>query len=154
MIYDRLFLPFFSPLDISLIDLTNTLQNFNYKYTFFMTNILIIIISLLIYNNTNFLLYIRFHSTPVEHENLRSKVVLMGNSTKFLRINCLKCANDIKHQINVVSIFQNHDLLVNEKSISNKWKKSIAKTISLHNIYLIWYRYAYPRFHGNVRNPC
>ena len=32
-------------------------------------------------------------------------------------------------------------------------KKSIAKTISLHNIYLIWYRYVYPRFHGNVRNP-
>ena len=59
-----------------------------------MTNILIIIISSLIYNNTNFLLYTRFHSTPVEHENLRSKVVLMGNSTKFFKINCLKCAND------------------------------------------------------------
>ena len=24
-------------------------------------------------------------------------------------------------------------------------KKSIAKTISIHNIYLIWYRYDYPR---------
>ena len=48
----------------------------------------------------------------------------------------------IKYQINAVSIFQNHDLLVKEKSISNKWKKSIAKTILLQ-IYLIWYRYAF-----------
>ena len=35
------------------------------------------------------------------------------------------------------AIFQNHDLLVKEKSILNKWKKSIAKTISLHNINLV-----------------
>ena len=33
-----------------------------------------------------FLLYTRSHSSPVEHENLRSKVKLKGKSTKFLKI--------------------------------------------------------------------
>ena len=48
-----------------------------------MTNMLIIIIGLLAYNYYYLLLYTRFHSSPVQHENLSSKVVLMGNSTKF-----------------------------------------------------------------------
>ena len=68
-----------------------------------------------IYNYYYFLLYTRFHSSPVEHENLRSKVVLMGNSTKFFKIPFLKC----------ISIFQNHELLekknqyqINEKICS------------------------------------
>ena len=56
-----------------------------------MTNMLIIIIGLLVNNYYYFLLYTRFHSSPVEHENLRSKVLLMGNSTKFFKINFLKC---------------------------------------------------------------
>ena len=45
-----LFSNFFSPLYISLIDLTNTLQNFNYKYMFVVTNMLLIIIGVLLYN--------------------------------------------------------------------------------------------------------
>ena len=153
MTEDRLFTPFFSPLYISLIDLINTLQIFNYIYTFLMTNMQIIIIGLFLYNYYFFLLYKIFHSSPVEHENLRSKVVLMGNSTRFFKIHFWNVQR-IKYRINVVSIFQNHDLLVKEKSIWNKWQKSIAKTISLHNINLIWYRYGYPKFHGNGRNPC
>ena len=60
----------------------------------------------------------------------------------------------IKYRIHVVYILQNHDLLVTEKSISNKWKISVAKTISLHRNCLIWYRHVNPIFHGNVRNPC
>ena len=81
-----------------------------------MTNILIIIIGLLVYNYYYFLLYTIFHSSPVEHENLRSKVVVMGKSAKFL-----KCAkNKISNKIYVVSMFQNHDMLVNVKSLSNK----------------------------------
>ena len=59
-----------------------------------MTNIAVIIISLLAYNYCYFLLYTRFHSCPVEHENLRSKVVLMGNSTKKFNIKFLKCAKN------------------------------------------------------------
>ena len=35
---------------IRVIDLTNTLQIFNYKYKFLITNMLIIIIDLLVYN--------------------------------------------------------------------------------------------------------
>ena len=31
-----------------------------------------------------FLLYTRFHSSPVQHGNLRSKVLLTGNLTKML----------------------------------------------------------------------
>ena len=75
----------FSTLYISLIDLTNALQLFNYKYIimFLMTNMLIIIIGLLMYKYYYFLLYTRFHSSPVEHENLRAKFVLMDNSTNF-----------------------------------------------------------------------
>ena len=46
---------------------------------------LIIMIGLLVYKYYYFLLYTRFHSSPVEHENLRSEVVLMGNLTKYLR---------------------------------------------------------------------
>ena len=57
-----------------------------------MTNMLIIIICLLVCNYYYYLLYTRFHASPVEHENLRSKVELMGNSTKFFKINCLKSA--------------------------------------------------------------
>ena len=45
-----MFLPFFSPMYISLIDLKDRLQIFNYQYTFLMTNMLIIIIDLLVYN--------------------------------------------------------------------------------------------------------
>ena len=52
---------FISPLYISLIDLTNTLQIFNYKYTLLMTNMLIIIIGLLVYNY-NFIFII--HKIP------------------------------------------------------------------------------------------
>ena len=48
-----------------------------------MTNMLIISIGLLVYNYYYLLLYTTFHSSPVEHENLRSKVILMGNSTEF-----------------------------------------------------------------------
>ena len=129
------------------------LANFNYKYTFLMINIIIIIIGLLVYNYYYFLLYTRFHSSPVEHENLRSKVVLTCNSTNFFKIIFLNVQKK-KYRINVVSIFQIHDLLVKVKSISNKWKKPIAKTISLRNIYLIWYRYSYPRFRENMGNPC
>ena len=55
-----------------------------------MTNMLVIIIALLVYNYNNFLLYTRFHSSPVEYENLRSKVVLMGNLTNFFNIQFLK----------------------------------------------------------------
>ena len=98
---DRLFPPFFSPLYISLIiDLTNTLKVFNYyKYTFMITNMLIIIIGLLVYYCYYFLLYRRFHLSPVEHQNLRSKVGLMGNSTKFLKIPFLKmCKNKISNK--------------------------------------------------------
>ena len=93
-----------------------------------MTNFKIIIIGLLVYNYYYFLLYTRFHSSPVEHKNLRSKVVLMGNTTKFFQINFLNLQK-IKYHINVVSIFKIHDLLVKEKSLSNKLQKSIAKTI-------------------------
>ena len=50
-----------------------------------MTNILIIIIDLFVYNYYYPLLYTRFHSSSVEHKNLRSKVVLMGNSIKFFQ---------------------------------------------------------------------
>ena len=114
-----------------------------------MTNMLIIIIGLLVYNYYSFLLYTTFHSSPVEHENLKSKVVLMGTQLNFFKINFLKCAKKIR--VNVVSIFQNHDLLVKENSISNKWKKFILQ--HLYNIYLIWDRYVYPTFHGNVRIP-
>ena len=59
----------FSPLYISLIDLTNTLQIYNYKYMLLITNMLIIIIGLLVFTYCYFLLYTRFHSSPVEHEN-------------------------------------------------------------------------------------
>ena len=55
-----------------------------------MTNMLIIIISLFVYNYYYFLLYTRFHSSPIEYENLRSKVVLIGNSTKFFKRNFWK----------------------------------------------------------------
>ena len=43
-----------------------------------MTNELIIIIGLLVYNYYYFLLYAKFYSSIFEHKNLRSKVVLMG----------------------------------------------------------------------------
>ena len=59
-----------------------------------MTNMLIIIIGLLVYNYYYFLLYTRFHSSPVEHENLRSKVVLMGNATEFLKIHFFRYAKN------------------------------------------------------------
>ena len=59
-----------------------------------MTNMLIIIIGLLVYNYYYSLFYTRFHSSPVEHENLRSKVELMGNSTNFFKIIFLKCAKN------------------------------------------------------------
>ena len=55
-----------------------------------MTNMLIIIIGLLVHNYYSFLFYTRFHSSPVEYENLRSKVVFMGNSSKFLKNKFLK----------------------------------------------------------------
>ena len=58
-----------------------------------MINKLIIIIGLLVYNYF-FLLYTRFHSSSVEHENLGSKFVLMGNSTTFFKINFLKCTKN------------------------------------------------------------
>ena len=51
-----------------------------------------------------FLLYTRFHLSSVKHQNLRSKVELIANSTKCFKIH-------LKFQINVVSIFQNIDLL-------------------------------------------
>ena len=61
-----------------------------------MTNMLIINIGLMVYDYYSYyyyyLFYTRFHSSPVEHENLRSKVVLMGKSTKFFKINSLNCA--------------------------------------------------------------
>ena len=47
---------------------------------------------LLVHNYDYFILYTRFHSSPVEHENSRSKVVLMGNSTKFFNVIFLKYA--------------------------------------------------------------
>ena len=59
-----------------------------------MTNMLIIIIGLFVYNYYYFLLYTRFHSSPVEHEKLRSKILFIGNSTKFFKIHILKCANN------------------------------------------------------------
>ena len=62
--YDRSFPPFFSPLYLIYMQILNC------KYTFLMINMLIIIIRLLAYNF--FLLFTRFHSSPVEHENLRS----------------------------------------------------------------------------------
>ena len=34
------------------------------------------------------------HSSPVEHENVRSKVARMGNSTKIFMIIFLKCAKN------------------------------------------------------------
>ena len=43
-----------------------------------MTNMLVIIIGLLVYNYS-FLFYTRFHSSSVEHGNLWSKVVVMGH---------------------------------------------------------------------------
>ena len=55
-----------------------------------MINFLIIIIGLVAHNYYYVSLYTRFHSSTNEHENLRSKVVLMGNSTKFLKIDVLK----------------------------------------------------------------
>ena len=86
-----------------------------------MTNFIIIIIGLLVYNYYYFLLYTRFHSSPDEHENLRSKVVLMGNFTKFFKINFLKCT---KNQISNRCCFhlQIHDLLVkkNQYKINGK----------------------------------
>ena len=84
-----------------------------------MTNMQIIIIGLLLYNYYYFLLYARFHSSLVAHENLRSKAGFMGNSSKFFMIHFLRCVI-IKYRINIVSIFQKHDLLVKEKSMSNK----------------------------------
>ena len=48
---------------------------------------LIIIIGLFLYNYYSFLLYTGFHSSPVEHKNLRSKVVLMVNRTKKFKKN-------------------------------------------------------------------
>ena len=48
----------------------------------------------------------------------------------------LKCKK-IKYQINVVSIFQNPDLLVKEKSISNKQKNRYLKPY--HFTTSIWY---------------
>ena len=78
---------FFTP----LIDLTNTLQILNYKHTFLIANMLIIIIGLLVYNYYYFYYnYTRFKSSPFEHENLRSKVELKGISTKFFKIHFLK----------------------------------------------------------------
>ena len=59
-----------------------------------MTNFITIIIGLLVYNYCYFLLYTRFHSSPVEHENLSLKVALTGNSTKFFKIIFLKCAEN------------------------------------------------------------
>ena len=44
-------------------------------------------------------------------------MVSPGDSTKFFKINVLKYA---KYGIDEVSIFENYDLLVKEKSISNK----------------------------------
>ena len=153
MTYDRLFLPFFSPLYISLIDLANTLQIFNYKIIYALDDkhvnnyYCFIGIQLLLL----FLIYkIQFISSWAW--KLKSKVALVGNSTNFFKIYFLN-AQKIKYRINVVFFFQNHDLLLKEISISNKLKKFTAKTILHNNIYLIWYRYAYPRFHINVRNP-
>ena len=51
-------------------------------------------IGFLVYNYYYFLLYTRFHSSPVKHENFRSKVVLMGNSAKKRLISILKCAKN------------------------------------------------------------
>ena len=119
----------FSPLYISLIYVTNTLMtNIRNIYKYTILNMLIIIIGLLVYNNYSFLLYSRFHSSPVEHENLKSKVVLMGKSTKFFRIYFLKCAiNKILNK----SCFHhpNSRFVVKIKINNNKWKIYIAKTI-------------------------
>ena len=84
-----------------------------------MTNMLIITFGLLVHTYYYFLLFTIFHSFPVEHENLRSKVVLMGNSTKIFKIPFLKCA---KNKISNKCCFHlpKSDLLVKEKLISNK----------------------------------
>ena len=64
-----------------------TLQIFYYKYTFFITYMLLIIIRLLVYNYYEiYYNYARFHLSPVEHKKFRSKVELKGNSTKFFKI--------------------------------------------------------------------
>ena len=88
------------------------------------------------------------------HESLGSKVVLICNSANFFKIHFLKCA---KNKLSNKCFHLQKSwliLLVKKKSISNKYKNSIAKTISVRNIYLIWFWYAYPRFQGNVRNIC
>ena len=75
-----------------------------------MTNMLIIIIIqdyyflLLLLLRRISLLYTRFHSSPVEHENLRSKVVLMSNSTKFFKIHFLKCAKNNTYSMEMYAL--------------------------------------------------
>ena len=54
------------------------------------------------------LLYTRFYSSLVEHENLSLKVQLIGNSSKYFKIQFLKMCK--KNQIYLISIFQNYDL--------------------------------------------
>ena len=53
-----------------------------------------------------FLLYTRFHSSPVEHEYLSSKVEFMGNSTKFFKIRFLRCVKNknIKFDIYLINV--------------------------------------------------
>ena len=72
----------FWPLNITRLYFTNNLQIFNQKYMFSITNLLIITIGLLVKNYYTISLYIRFHSYPVEHENLSLKVKLNHISTK------------------------------------------------------------------------
>ena len=59
-----------------------------------LVGMIIIIIGLLLYNYYYVLLYTRFHLSPVEHGNWRSKVVLMGKLTKFFMITFLNLAKN------------------------------------------------------------
>ena len=74
--------PVFSPSRNRLIDWTNDLEIFSNKYTFSITNMIIIIIGLKVYNCYQFYYKKRLHSSLVEHEILSLKFELQGNSTK------------------------------------------------------------------------
>ena len=126
-----------------------------WEYTFLMTSMLIIIIiGLLVYNYYYFLLYTRFHSSPVEHENLRSNVVLIGKITKFYKIHFLKCANN---KISNKSCFHlPKSWFVGKRKINIKYMKKSIYLKPYHFTTSIWYGtniHAYPIFHGNVRYP-
>ena len=113
-LYDQLWL-------VGSLDTTlplQILQFFNYKYMFLMTNVLIIIIGLLVYNYFIFLLYSRLNSSLGEHENLRSKVVLMSNSNNFFKIHFLKC---VKNKItNKCSFHLPKSRFIGKSKINNK----------------------------------